>query len=159
MRKPFAAGVFCFAFAALAAAAPAMAKALPQDGVTRDFIIGWLKSRGHPAELEIDGASGTAYVSTSADGVDFWIYFYDCNGAVCPDMQYSTVWTDVTGLTADKLNAWNRDKRYIRAYMRDADAFGEYDVDLAPGGTTEQLDHSLDRWVEAMMAFKAFLGE
>ena len=139
---------------------PAYARDLPQKGLTRELVASWLKGRGYPAEIKTDSTSGDSYVSTSANGVTFGIYFYGCEGDVCPDIQYSAGWSDASTITSDKLNDWNRDHRYVRAYLSKAGAaFGEYDVDVAPGGSWEQLNHSLDRWIQVLPDLKAFLGE
>ena len=59
----------------------------------------------------------------------------------------------------DKLNTWNRAHRYIRAYLTTSNGvFGEYDVEVSPGGTWEQLDDSLEIWLVRLKDFKTYIG-
>lgn len=159
MRKFLAAITVCLALAVVLASTPVYARDLPAKGLTREIVASWLKGRGYSAEIKADSTSGDLYVATSANGVNFGVYFYGCTDDVCPDIQYSAGWSDASTITTDKLNEWNRDNRYCRAYLSKAGGvFGEYDVDVAPGGSWEQLDHSLDRYVEVLSNFKTFLG-
>jgi len=160
MRNLLAAFVAFAALTIVVESAPANARDLPPKGLTRELVASWLKGRGYSAEIKVDSISGDTYVATSSNGVNFGVYFYGCDGDDCPDIQYSAGWTDASAITSDKLDDWNRDHRYVRAYLsKSGAAFGEYDVDVAPGGTWEQLNHSLDRWVQALPEFKTFIGE
>ncbi len=159
MRNMLVAVAAFLALAITFESSPVYARDLPSRGMTREDVASWLRGRGYPAQIKTDSVSGDLYVSTAANGVNFGIYFYGCSGDVCPDIQYSAGWSDASTVTTDKLNNWNRDNRYCRAYLsKDGGVFGEYDVDVAPGGSWEQLNHSLDRWVDVMGSFKTFLG-
>jgi len=159
MRNMFAAAAALLFLVLSLETSPALARDLPAAGMTREQVAGWLRDRGYPAEIKTDSTSGDTYVSSTVDGVTFGIYLYGCDGDVCPDIQYSAGWTGLSAVTPDQINVWNRDNRYVRAYVsKEGGVFGEYDVDIAAGGTWEQLNHSLDRWVQALDAFKAFLN-
>jgi len=139
---------------------PAQARDLPANGMTREQIASWLRGRGYAAEIKTDSTSGDIYVASTVGGVNFGIYLYGCDGDVCPDLQYSAGWSGLNSVTSDQLNNWNRDNRYVRAYIsKDGGVFGEYDVDIAAGGTWEQLNHSLDRWADVLGAYGKFLNQ
>lgn len=144
----------------LLGAAPAGARDLSQAGLSRADVVAWLQSRGYQARIVHDDVAGADYVASADSGVNYGIYFYNCNAQeVCTAIQYAVSWSG-TGTTAERLNEWNRDFRYVRAYLdRYNNVFGEYDLDVAPGGTWEALNQSLDRWNYAMAEFKRFLNQ
>ena len=110
------------------------------------MIVTWLQGHGYLLEVKRDNTANSDYVAVWAGGANRSIYFYNCTGGddschQCADactataIQYAAGW-NATGVGLDKLNAWNRDKRYLRT---DSDTGGavwaEYDIDVAPGGT------------------------
>jgi len=140
-------------------AGAALAGDLPAGGLTREEAAHWLTSHGHAANLHAD-ASGIMIVSSSSGGVNWDLYFYDCTGGRCTAIQYAAGWTLRAGLDAAKLNLWNKDHRYIRAYFDPKEnVFGEYDVDVSPGGSWEQLDESLRTWEIQIAKFKSYIGD
>ncbi|MBR7619131.1 YbjN domain-containing protein [Phenylobacterium sp. 20VBR1] len=140
-------------------AARASARDLPAGGLTRAEIAQWLQGHGYKAKIH-DDSSGTSIVTSASDGLNWDIYVYECNGAGrCPDLQYAAGWSGVT-VADDTLNTWNRDNRYIRAYQGEkGSVWGEFDVDISPGGTWEQLDKTLDRWTGALPLFAKHIGQ
>jgi putative sensory transduction regulator len=147
-----------FAFA-LALASPARASDLPSGGLTRQDVVSWLGKHGYQASIRHDNTANDDFVGAVVKGINFGVWFYSCdNGGRCKDLQYSAGWSG-TKIPLDKVNEWNRDKRYLRAYFaRAGGLFAEYDIDISPGGTWEQLDHSLDRWVDQIGDFKTYMG-
>jgi hypothetical protein len=134
---------------------PAEARDLPAGGLTADEIATWLRANNQPATVKPNPSRpDDQIISSSVDGINFDIYLYDCAGTRCRSIQYSAGWTSTTNLS-DKILVWDRDKRYCRAYVGTNNAlFCEYDIDVAPGGTYEMLDHSLVRWRDVINAFK-----
>jgi hypothetical protein len=134
---------------------PVEARDLPAGGMTADEIATWLRISNYPATVKPNTTqSNGQIVSSTVDGINFDIYLYDCTGARCRSIQYSAGWTSTTNLS-DKILAWDKDKRYCRAYVGTNNALWcEYDIDVDPGGTFEMLDHSLVRWREVVNAFK-----
>jgi hypothetical protein len=138
---------------------PAAARDLPSNGLTRSDILTWLQGHGYTANMQHDNTANDDYIATSTNGVNWGIYVYDCVGDVCKSIQYSVGWGTATDVTEDKLNDWNRDERYARAYHNAAgDVFAEYDIDVIPGGTWEQLDHTLGRWNDILAEFRKHIG-
>jgi len=159
MRKSIAAEAAGLALVLTLGAFPASARDLPANGLSRSDVVSWLQSKGYQANIQHDEIAKDDYVASASGGVNWGVYFYGCEGGVCKDIQYSAGWGKAN-IDVNKINSWNRDQRYIRAYNNDStDVFGEYDVDVSPGGTWEQLDHSLTRWNDQLAVFKTYLGE
>jgi len=161
MSKMFAVGAACLVLIFSLGTIPAMAaRDLPSNGLSRSDVVHWLQGHGYKADIEHDAVAKDDYVATSSLGVNWGIYFYACDtNNVCQSIQYSIGWSGATDITHDKLNDWNRDKRYLRAYADTQGAvFAEYDIDINPGGTWEEMDKTLDRWNSQMGAFKTFIG-
>ena len=150
--------------AVVLSATSALAQDLPKGGLTASELAAWLKRSGSPAEVKPDTTTpGDQIVSTVTDGVDVDIYLYQCAGEGdarrCKSIQYATGWAPQAGLTVEKANAWNSSNRYIKAYLTPKGSlYGEYDLDVSPGGTFEMLDDSLDNWRGMLTEFKQFFG-
>jgi hypothetical protein len=144
---------------ALASALPAAARDLPPGGLTATELAAWLKGKGMPAQVKADPTTpGDQIVSSAQDGVNFDLYLYDCSGngdaRRCTSMQYAAGWGAKPVFTADKANSWNSGNRYVRAYITsDGALFGEYDLDVSPGGTFEMLDDTLENWQRGLARF------
>jgi hypothetical protein len=159
MKKSMGAGAACLAVILTLGTIPASARDLPANGLSRSDVVSWLQSKGYQASIQHDAIAQDDYVASASGGVNWGVYFYGCDGGVCKDIQYSAGWGKAN-IDVNKINSWNRDQRYIRAYNNEGgDVFGEYDVDVSPGGSWEQLDHSLTRWDEQLVEFKKYLGE
>jgi hypothetical protein len=131
--------------------APAAAQPLPQGGMTANEIAAWLKRSGAPADVKPD-------TTTPGDQI-----LYQCAGdgdeRRCQSIQYATGWAPRADLTAEKANAWNSSHRYIKAYLTEKGSlYGEYDVDISPGGGFGLLDKSFDNWRTMLAEFKQFFG-
>jgi|SRR4051794_17010794 hypothetical protein len=141
------------------AAQPAVARDWPAGGVTRQEIATWLNSRGLTASIH-DNGLGENIVSTTIGKVNFDVYFYACASERCGSLQFAAGWTPISSATGLRINDWNRHKRFIRAYLDDKNnPWGEYDFDVSPGGTREQLDKALDRWGEQVASFSTFIDQ
>jgi hypothetical protein len=160
----------CFSAAAavaimvLGASAPALASPLPQGGMTARELATWLNAAGFPAEVKPDTTTpGDQIASTKLDGVAVDIYLYDCSGVGdarrCTSMQYAAGWAPASTYSLDRTNEWNRTHRYIKAYLTKGNSlYGEYDLDLSPGGTFEMLNDTLANWRRNAGDFKTFFG-
>ena len=146
--------------AAVAFTVPALAGGVPDDGLKARDVADWLKHQHLEAAAPDNRSGGAATaIRASADGTPFAIYLYDCKKDRCASMQYAASFPAGQGLSLARINAWNRQSRYVRAYL-DASGrvFGEYDVDIAPGLNQKALDHSLKRWRSALIRFRLFVG-
>jgi hypothetical protein len=148
----------------LAWTSPSAARDLPAGGMTATEIAGWLHAAGLTATVKPDPTTpGDQIVSSGADGVSWDVYLYGCMGVGddrrCSSIQYAAGWSGLN-VSPDKVIGWDRDKRYVRAYIDNrGHVWGEYDVDISPGGTWEQLAHSLEQWRSGVADFKAYVGE
>ncbi len=158
--------VWLAAFAACALlAAKARAQAVPTGGLTAEQAAEWVRGQGLKGQVLPDPTTpGDQIVRTSADGVNFDIYFYGCTPDPppyhrCDSMQYAAGWTNDSGVTTDRLNEWNRENRFLRAYISSkGSVFGEMDVDVTPGLDYSALNRSLDRWRSAIGKFRSSMG-
>jgi hypothetical protein len=160
------------ALAALAAAAlslfifagPVAARALPPGGMTASELASWLVGAGYPAQVKPDPTTpGDQIVSTATDGIDVDIYLYDCSGdgdaRRCTSMQYAAGWPASGSYNMERVNGWNRSNRYIKAYLTaKGGLFGEYDLDISPGGTYEMLDDCLQNWRSVVVDFNKYFN-
>ena len=140
------------ALAALALAGPALARDLPAGGMTATDIANWLTQDSYPSQVKPDPTTaGDQIISTTIDGADTDIYLYDCSGdgdaRRCTSIQYVTGSAPDPRYTVERVNGWNVNHRYIRAYRTASGSlYGEYDLDVSPGGTYEMLEDSLQNW-------------
>lgn len=144
------------------AAAPALARDLPSGGMTATELAAWLKDKGLPADVKPDPTTpGDQVVSSAMEGVNFDLYLYDCSGdgdaRRCTSMQYAAGWGAKSSFNADRANSWNSGNRFIKAYLTaKSELFGEYDLDLSPGGTYEMLDDTLENWRSTLPNFTKY---
>lgn len=123
------------------------AKAIPSAGITRDEMAAYLVSKGYPATPAFESGNNHRILKTTIDGVNIDIYFLDCktdDAGRCASVQFAASW-GVSSPDLDKVNAWNRQKRFMRAYLTESQKtlWAEYDMFLAPNGSTELMDNNL----------------
>jgi hypothetical protein len=157
MHRFVAAGLAAASLALFAL--PASAKDLPEGGMTAKEVAAWLQDQGYSAQVKPDPTTpGDEIVSSTIEGVNYDIYMYICKEGRCGSIQYAAGWTKPEGMSSSKINDWDKNKRYLRAYMDDkGNAWGEMDVDLTPGGTYEYLNGTLDRWKSIVTEYKNFI--
>jgi len=138
-------------------AAQALARPLPEGGVTAQEVIEVLQAKGYRAQEDEDGV-GDPMVRSATDGVNYNIYFYGCEGTRCTSIQFGSAFDLPEPMTLARVNEWNRDMRFGRAYLDDEmDPILEMDVDLELGATTEQLESVIGTWAAVVPAFKTFI--
>jgi len=142
-----------------AAALPATASALPSGGLTAQEIAIWLRAANFTATIKPSPGDATEQiVSSTVDGINYDIYLYSCTAGRCKSMQYAAGWTTPKNATSDALNVWNRDNRYCRAYQdKKGAAWCEYDIDIDPGGSYEELDATMARWRGVVVRFSKYV--
>ena len=145
------------AAALLITAQPASARDLPGGGMTRPEVAAWLGKQGIQATQHND-SNGADILSGATNGVNFDVYFYDCDADRCRSIQFAAGWSGLQAMTAQRINDWNKDKRFIRAYLTPENkVFGEYDLVVSPGGTWEELDHAFVNWRSMIVDFKSYI--
>ncbi len=115
----------CRAFSATPAHAELINAA---DPATIKAIV---ESQGWPATI-VAKAGDDPYIESNRNGLKFLVLFMNCEeGRKCKTLQYYMGFSDAKDVSLDKLNKWNKDKRFARAYKDDeGDPVLEMDVDL-----------------------------
>ncbi|HEX2560555.1 YbjN domain-containing protein [Phenylobacterium sp.] len=140
--------------AALAVACSAATAPIPEGGVTVQEVARALQAQGYKAEIGRDRV-GDPMITSALDGSNFRVLFYDCEAGRCAAIQFATAFDVKDGLTLSRINTWNRERRFGRAYLDDEmDPFVEYDVDFEVGATTEAVGNAIDVWEAVVPAFK-----
>ncbi len=154
-RTLFAAALF----AAISTMSTAHAGQIRDGGITADEVAQVLQAKGFKAEITKD-SSGDPLIKSAADGTRYSILFYGCkHTARCSAIQFYAGFHLDKGMTTDKINDWNRENRFGRAYIdKDRDPNIEMDLDVEHGFLTEGLANNLDTWGAVVPAFKKFIG-
>ena len=135
----------------------AQARVLPSGGVTAQEVASALQSKGFKASIGTDDA-GDPMVSSALDGSTFKVLFYDCKSGRCTSFEFSAGFDLDKGLSLAKINMWNREYRFGRAWLDDEmDPYIQYDVDVEVGATTESIDNVIARWESLVPDFKKYI--
>ncbi|MCW3847815.1 YbjN domain-containing protein [Sphingomonas sp. LB-2] len=139
------------AFAGVAAQ-PAFAQNI--TAASPEAIASAIRAKGFTAEVAKDD-EGDPMIKASGKGYTFLVLFYGCTAhRDCTTLGLWSYWKD-SGATIEKVNTWNRDSRFGRAYIdKDGDAVVEMDIDLDDGGMSPVLfeDH-IEFWMAIMSNF------
>lgn len=135
-----------------AGAASAQSGPIPNGGVTVEEMVRFLQNKGFKAEVKT-GTSGR-YIASASSGVNFDVYFYDCRGSRCASVQFSSGFDLTNGTTLSVVNSWNREKRYLKAYMdSENDPYVQYDANTSPARTWEGLADDFGVWTSTLPMF------
>lgn len=145
---------------ALACAAPAYSQAITAKDP--GSIVSALQSKGYQAQLDKD-KGGDPLIRSASSGSKFNVFFYNCTeGSDCATVQFYSGYETEDDATPsfEKINEWNRTKRFGRAYI---DAEGEpvieMDVDLDDGGMSQALFmDNVEFWTAVMAEFESYIG-
>jgi hypothetical protein len=142
-----------------------LALALAAPVAAQDFVDG--ASTGEI--LEIAKIYGDANAGTQSNGnpkiagviagIPYQLYFMNCtDGTNCEDVQFYSGFLDVKP-DLETINAWNRDKRFGKAYLdSDLDAVIEWDVNLEHGLTRENMDAAFSLWWLLLDQYTTYVG-
>lgn len=159
MKSYMSRATFALGAAAIFAATPAHAELVNAKNPTKIKEI--LESQGWPATL-ISKADEDPYIESNRNGLKFLVLFMNCeDNKDCKTLQYYMGFSDAKEVTIEKLNAWNKDKRFARAYRDDAgDPVLEMDVDLDFAGIPrENVGETLNTWASLMDSYREFVFE
>ena len=111
---------------------------------------GILEAAGYPVEYSTDSDGEPKIESTTIDGINFSIYFYDCTAgkfAECDTLQFRAIFTLANPLTPDSLNDFNRSWVFGKAYaFEDGDLSLELPLLLAEGVSAQNLSEQIGLW-------------
>ncbi|MBU0864023.1 MAG: YbjN domain-containing protein [Alphaproteobacteria bacterium] len=145
--------------AAFFVAAPAHAELVnATDPATIEAIV---ESQGWPATI-VAKPGDDPYIESNRNGLKFLVLFMNCDeGRKCKTLQYYMGFSDTKDVSLEKLNQWNKDKRFARAYKDDAgDPVLEMDVDLDFAGIPrENIGETFNTWASLMDSFREYVFE
>lgn len=129
----------------------------PVLGLTPAEVRAWLMAKGATVE-EPRTVEGQTLLQVN-DGTTNWlIFFYGCDATGrCQDIQFAAN-VVAGGLSLDRINAWNREQRFVKAYLQSnldgtPSAVLQFDVLLQPGLDAEQLNDPTVVWLELLARF------
>jgi hypothetical protein len=137
-----------------ALSSPALAQTI--DGSAIDDIAAMAAQYGD-ATLESQ-SNGQPRISGRISGVPYQVFFLNCDSGTCEDLNF---YAGFGGLkpTMDAMNAWNRDRRFGRAYLdSDLDPVIEYDINLEYGVARENLNAAFGVWSIVLGEFADHVG-
>lgn len=138
----------------IALVAPASAQSI--DGSAVDDILALATSYGE-ATLETQG-NGEPRIAGMVGEVPYQVFFLNCDSGTCEDLNFYAGFAGVKP-TMDSMNAWNRSKRFGRAYLDgDLDAVIEYDINLEYGVARDNLGAAFGVWSLVLGEFAGYVG-
>jgi len=133
---------------------PALAQTI--DGSAVDDILSL--ARGYGAATMETQDNGQPRLSGKVGNVPYQVFFLNCDSGTCEDLNFYAGFAGVKP-TMDSMNAWNRDKRFGRAYLdSDLDAVIEYDINLEYGVERENLNAAFGVWSLVLGQFADYVG-
>lgn len=144
----------------IAAIAPAQAEMIsPRD---QGKFVTLLREKGYKAEM-IEGKDGN-YIRSADSGVPITIFFFNCDSSGktgCTTIQFYTGFNDVKNVSLDRINEWNKTRRFARAYIdHEGDPVIEMDVDMDFAGIPrENFYANLDIFIASIPKFREFLQQ
>lgn len=127
------------------------------DSIDVEQLAELLAEAGYRATPGRDG-EGDPMLSSSAAGANFNIYMYGCEGDRCKSLQFIAGFDLADGIAPQRINKWNRDKRYGSAYLDDEDdPWLQMDLDLEGGSSTGQFKEYAELWDTLLGQFQVFI--
>lgn len=120
-----------------------------------------VESQGWPATL-VSKAGEDPYLESNRNGLKFLVLFMNCtDNKNCKTLQYYMGFNDAKGVSMERLNEWNKTKRFGRAYRDDeGDPVLEMDVDVDFAGIPrENIGETFNTWASLMDSYREFIFE
>jgi hypothetical protein len=149
-----------FALALLAGAWALPAQAQMVRAQDPGSLVQALRDGGYAAQLGTDRV-GDPMITSGVGGTTFQIFFYNCTDhRECATVTFHSGYDLREAITLDRMNEWNRSKRFGRAYLdREDDPILEMDVDLDDGGISPLLFiDNIEFWASVLGDFERFIG-
>jgi hypothetical protein len=137
-------------------ATPAAAQLVSAPDV--ESIAAVLRAKGYKAEITKDN-QGDPMIRSGVEGMTFAVLFYGCTGgSKCQTIQFYSGFSKTKADEA-KLNLWNREHRFGRAYIgKDGDPALAMDVDLDDGGLPRILfEDNVEFWTTVLSQFAKYV--
>lgn len=126
--------------------------------VTPQAVSDWLSGRALTPELVTEGEE--SYIRVQDEGLTWLLFFYGCEARGCDSLQFGAGFTNES-ITLDMVNAWNRDRRFLKAYFEageEGSALVQYDMIPTEGAPMDHLSDHLDLWRGTLAAFAVHVG-
>jgi len=123
-------------------------------------IANALDEEGYQAKIE--RSEDQSFIVSSTAGNRFAIFLSDCDGDLCETMQfYAGFEAQGRTISLGKLNQWNADRRFGRAYRdSDGDAVVEMDVNMVEQGISKELfADNLSLWTAIVSTYSGYFEE
>lgn len=136
------------------AAAQTFVTASDPEGVMRA-----MQEEGYLATMSTDDL-GDPKISSKVSESNFSVFFYGCNnGTSCTSVQFSSGYDLDIPVSAKRINDWNRENRFGRAFVDDeGDPFIRMDIVLAnEGNSAGSFSYNLDFWRLLIEDFEDFI--
>lgn len=156
-----AATTLAFAVPGVAAAQDAAPSAGSYVGLSPQAVRDWMAGLGATVGQPVQDGEDV-YFTVDIEGVKWLVFFYSCQiDALCGDVQYS-IGFDGAGVTAEEVNAWNRERRFLKAFLSDGGAEGplvlaQQDVLIVSGQPVDQLADPTIVFLEGIVLFDEWL--
>ncbi|MCF6315391.1 MAG: YbjN domain-containing protein [Marinosulfonomonas sp.] len=124
-----------------------------------NVVMKAMQDFGLVATMGVDG-QGDPKVSSRVSDTKFSVYFYGCqDNDNCSSILIKAGYDLNNGISALKINEWNREKRFAKAYIDDeGDPFLEMDVNLDFDGVgNKNFEDTLDWWRLLVEDFEEFI--
>lgn len=149
-------------FGGLATAAMITTATIAAAEITADnagAVMKAMQNFGLVATMGAD-SDGDPKISSRVSDTKFSVYFYGCDNNVnCSSIMIKAGYDLNSGMSALKINEWNREKRFAKAYIDDeGDPILEMDVNLDLDGVGDKnFEDTLDWWRLTVEDFEEFI--
>lgn len=141
------------------AAAPVALPPVSMETVraVRDFLIAEGLVVGEPTTQ-----NGFPALPVAEPGLTWGLIFFPCSVENCMDVRFSAAFTNDL-VTAEKVNVWNADRRFLSAHFARTDTGGpgaavNYDVLMLQPGGADRIGVPLDIWRSGLAGFAVHVG-
>ena len=140
-------------------AAVTMAALPAHAAITAAEVARAIEAKGHTATVGVDD-DGDPKVTSNIDDVHLTVFFYGCDhGRSCQSITFQAAFHVDGGVPLEKINAWNRDKRFLKTWVdKVSDPFCEMDIDAEAGLTPLQLVNYVTLWESHLAEYKGAMG-
>jgi len=146
-------GLFLLGLALAAGAAGAQSGDTVVTTLGGRELLDLLRDQGVAPELGRD-SEGDPTISFKVEGLKCVIFFYNCEHGRCRSFKYASGFSMKKKPSLAAVNAWNRERRFARAFLDDEqDPHLQMDVDLDGGVTRTHLVETLSTWRAVLTLF------
>jgi hypothetical protein len=149
--------ILMIAVSAAAGSMAAASDAAAFDARNPADVLAVLSTNGATGELK-KGDSGKPYIDAKAGTLGFEVDFYGCNeaGEACSSTLYATGW-NLTTVTVDQINAWNRWTMMCPAYLNSAGhPHAWFGVKPSANYARSDVAVQLNTWLDCLSDFDKF---